>query len=84
MLIFSKKLAVCPITTHINIKDISKKLKPKLIISKIKTIDFWFKLLLKKTKNSCLRLNPHNAEFNKRSEEHKFIRPLVKKLKKFL
>ncbi len=84
MLIFSKKLAVCPITTHINIKDISKKLKPKLIISKIKTIDFWFKLLLKKKpKIAVLGLNPHNAEFNKRSEEHKFIRPLVKKLKKF-
>ena len=84
MLIFSKKLAVCPITTHINIKDISKKLKPKLIISKIKTIDFWFKLVLKKKpKIAVLGLNPHNAEFNKRSEEHKFIRPLVKKLKKF-
>ena len=83
MLIFSKKLAVCPITTHISIKDIPKKLKSKLIVSKIKTIDLWFKLLLKKKpKIAVLGLNPHNAEFNKRSEEHKFIRPLVKKLKK--
>ena len=37
----------------------------------------------KKPKIAVLGLNPHNAEFNKRSEEHKFIRPLVKKLKKF-
>ena len=38
MLISNKKLSVSPITTHIDIKDISKKLNSKIIITKIKTI----------------------------------------------
>ena len=52
MLIWNKKLSVCPITTHVNLNDVSKKLNQKLIINKIKTINFWFKRKIKKTKNS--------------------------------
>ena len=40
MLIWNKKLSVCPITTHVNLNDVSKKLNQKLIINKIKTINF--------------------------------------------
>ena len=39
MLIRNDKLSVCPITTHIDIKDIRKKLKKDLILNKIQTID---------------------------------------------
>ena len=70
MLIKNKNLAVVPITTHIDIKSISKKLKKKLIITKIKTINNWFKKTFKRKPNlAILGLNPHNAELRKETEE---------------
>ena len=42
MLIKNKKLAVCPITTHQDIKNISKKISSDLIIKKIKVINKWY------------------------------------------
>ena len=66
MLIFNEKLSVCPITTHIDINEISKKLKKINIIKKIKTIDKWYKNKIKKRpKFGVLGLNPHNAELRK-------------------
>ena len=50
MLIKNKKLSVSPITTHIDIKDVSKNISKKLIINKIMTINKWF--LKKKKKKS--------------------------------
>ena len=83
MLIWNKKLSVCPITTHVNLNDVSKKLSQKLIINKIKTINFWFKKKIKKKpKIAILGLNPHNAEMRKNSEEIKIILPAIKKLRK--
>ena len=38
MLIYNKKLSVVPVTTHIKVKDISKKLKKNLLLGKIKTL----------------------------------------------
>ena len=43
MLIKNEKLAVCPITTHVDIKNISKKINQEKIIQKISTINFWYK-----------------------------------------
>ncbi len=83
MLIGNKNLFVCPITTHIDLKDVSKKLNKKSIISKIKTINLWFlKIFKKKPKIAVLGLNPHNAELRKNSEEKKIIIPSILKLKK--
>ena len=83
MLIKNNDLAVCPITTHIDIKNISKKIKAPVIIKKIKRIDRWFRLKLKKKpKIAVLGLNPHNAELKKNSEEIRVIIPSIKKLKK--
>jgi len=83
MLIGNKKLYVCPITTHIDIKNISKKINVNLIVKKSLIIDKWFtKKFKKKPKIAILGLNPHNAEFNKNSEEEKIIKPAIKKLKK--
>ena len=83
MLIINNKLSVSPITTHINIKDISKKLKKELIINKVKTIEFWYqKKFKKKAKIAILGLNPHNAELRETSEERKIIIPAINKLKK--
>ena len=83
MLIFNKKLSVTPLTTHINISNVSKKINIKKIINKSKIIDNWFKRKLhKKPKIGILGLNPHNSELKKNSEEKKIIIPAILKLKK--
>ncbi len=83
MLIRTDKFSISPLTTHINVKDISKKINKKIIYNKIKTIDKWFKRYFKRRpKIGILGLNPHNAEFKKESEEVKIIIPSIKKLRK--
>ena len=83
MLIRNKKLSVSPITTHINVDKISKKISKKLIINKIKTLSTWYQnRYKKKPKIGILGLNPHNAELRKDSEEKKIIIPAINKLKK--
>ena len=83
MLITNGALSVVPITTHIDLKDVAKRIKKKLIIKKIKSLDKCFKdLFKKKPKIGLLGLNPHNAEFRKDSEEKKLIIPAVKQLRK--
>ena len=84
MLIRNKSLAVAPITTHLDIKQVSKKIEILTIIKKVKTINDWFKKMFnKKPKIAILGLNPHNAELRINSEERKIIIPAIKKLKKF-
>ena len=83
MLISNNNLKVSPITTHIDIKKVSRKINSKLIINKVKKIDSWFKFNFnKKPKIGILGLNPHNAELRKNSEEKTKIVPAIKKLKK--
>jgi len=83
MLISNEKFSVCPITTHIDLQDVSKRINGKVIIEKIKTIDTWYKKIKKKKSKICLLgLNPHNSEFRKNSIEQKIIIPAIKKLKK--
>jgi len=82
MLIKNKRLSVVPITTHVDIKHISRKINSIKIINKTKTAEKWFKEYLnKKPKIGMLGLNPHNAELRKGSEENKYIIPAIKKLK---
>ena len=83
MLIKNKKLSVSPITTHIDIKDVSKNISKKLIINKIMTINKWFiEKKKRKAKIGILGLNPHNSELRKNSEEKNIIIPAIKKLQK--
>ncbi len=83
MLIQSSNFAVSPITTHININQVSKKLNKNLIISKVITLNKYFKKIFKKKpKIGILGLNPHNAELRKKSEEIRIIIPAIKKLKR--
>ena len=83
MFIHNKKLSVVPITTHINIKDVSKKININLIIKKMNTLQKDFKKLFgKRPKIAILGLNPHNAELNSNSEEVRIINPAILKLKK--
>ena len=83
MMLYNPELAVVPITTHISIKEISKKITKELLLKKIIVLNnSYIKIFKKKPKIALLGLNPHNAEFNKKSEEVKIIIPTIKKLKK--
>ena len=48
MLIHNKMMSVSPLTTHIDINQVAKKIDKNLISMKVKTIDSWFKNILKK------------------------------------
>jgi len=83
MLIFNKKLAVTPITTHISISQISGKLKKKLIVKKVRTINnFYIKNFNKRPNIVILGLNPHNYSIKEKSEETEVISPAVKLIRK--
>ena len=70
MLLYNKKLSVVPITTHIKIKEISKKINKTLIAKKINVLSKNYKRIFKyKPKMAVLGLNPHNAEYSRKSEE---------------
>jgi 4-hydroxythreonine-4-phosphate dehydrogenase len=83
MMIYNKKLSVVPLTTHLEIKNITSKIKYALIKKKILTLDrSYSKLFNTKPKIVILGLNPHNSENRKNSIENKIIKPAVKKLNK--
>ena len=83
MLIKSDNFSVSPISTHIDLKKVSKKINKDLIVKKTTTIHKYLKTLLKrKPKIGLLGLNPHNAELRKNSEERTIIIPSIKSLKK--
>ncbi len=83
MLIYNKKLSVVPLTTHIPIKDVTKKITSDLIIKKILQLILCFKKLFKKNPRiALLGLNPHNSENKINSVENKIIKPSIKHLKK--
>ncbi len=83
MLIFNKKLSVSPITTHIPINKVSKKIKKKIIISKINSINnFYQKFLGFKPKIAVTGLNPHCETFAGKDFEKTEILPAIRILKK--
>ncbi len=83
MLIYNKNLSVCPITTHIKVKDVSKNLSKNKIIQKVITINKFYKKNFKiKPRIGIMGLNPHNNELKNNSEEKKIILPAIKILKK--
>ena len=82
MLIYNKKLSVCPLTTHLPLKLVSKKISKKLIIEKIELINQFYKKLDIKPKMAVLGLNPHCESVLKFNEDEKIIRPAIKMLKK--
>ena len=83
MLIYNKSLAVCPITTHIPLKDVAKKISAKSIQKKIISINnFYINKLKKKPSIAVTGLNPHCESNFKNSEEKNIIMPAIKKAKK--
>ena len=43
MLIYNKRISVCPITTHLPLKLVAKKIKPNLIVDKVILVNNFYK-----------------------------------------
>ena len=81
MLIYNKKLSVCPVTTHLPVKLIAKKINKKIIYEKVVLINsFYKKKFNMKPKIAILGLNPHCESILNYNEDDKIIKPLIKKL----
>lgn len=83
MLIYNQNLSVTPITTHIPIKYVSRKIKQNKIKNNILKINNFFEnYLKKKPRFAVLGLNPHCETVSNFSEEDKIIIPSIRKLRK--
>ena len=85
MLLYNSKFSVCPNTTHIQVKDISKKLTKKLIIKNALNIKRFYNNIvkIKNPKLIHMGLNPHSGvDFKNTTEEKKIIVPAINYLKK--
>jgi len=83
MLIFNKKLSVCPITTHLPLKLVAKKITKQVILKKVSLINNFYEKRFKfKPRIAILGLNPHCESIHDYNEDEKIIKPSIKNLKK--
>ena len=83
MLIYNKSLSVCPLTTHLPLKKVSKKIDKDIIQKKVELIDIFYKKILRqKPKIAITGLNPHCESIDIFNEDEKIIKPTVKTLSK--
>ena len=83
MIIYNKYLSVCPLTTHVPIKYVSKMIHKLELIDKVKLIEnFWKKEFGKQVKIGVAGLNPHCESIDNFNEDKNIILPTIKKLKK--
>ena len=81
MLIYNKKLSVCPLTTHLPINKVSKKINKSLIKEKVKLIDFFFKKHFKRKPLIAITgLNPHCESVDIFNEDENIVKPAIKSL----
>tara|TARA_Y100000816_G_scaffold292175_1_gene286225 strand:+ start:1078 stop:2010 length:933 start_codon:yes stop_codon:yes gene_type:complete len=82
MLIYNKKLSVCPLTTHLPIKLVAKEISKKKIREKIIIINNFFKEYLGfKPRIAVTGLNPHCESVLKFNEDTKIIDPVIRSFK---
>ena len=83
MLIYNKNLSVVPLTTHLPLKFVCRKINQRDIQKKIELIDdFYINYINKKPRIGVTGLNPHCESVHKFNEDDKIIKPIIKKLKK--
>ena len=83
MLIYNNKLSVSPITTHLPIRLVSKKINKKIIQEKILIINNFYKNILKYKPNiGVTGLNPHCETILKFNEDEKIVLSAIKSIKK--
>ena len=81
MLIYNKKLSVSPVTTHIPLSQVVKKINQNKIVRKVKIINNFYKKIFNKKPNfAILGLNPHNFSSSKTSEKKEIIDKAIKNL----
>ena len=81
MLIYNKKFSVCPLTTHLPLKDVAKNINKKSIIEKVILIDNFFKKYFKiKPRIAVVGLNPHCESVKNSNEDNLILKPTVKYL----
>ncbi|MDA9862059.1 4-hydroxythreonine-4-phosphate dehydrogenase PdxA [Candidatus Pelagibacter sp.] len=82
MLIFNKNLSVSPLTTHLALKDVHKKITKHKIYTQVNLINKFYKTKFNKLPRIAITgLNPHCESNFKNSEEDKVIIPAIKKLR---
>ena len=82
MLIYNDTLSVCPITTHLPLKLVSKKINKKIISKNISLVNnFYEKKFNIKPRIAILGLNPHCESVDKYNEDEKIIKPTIQYLK---
>jgi len=82
MLIYNETLSVCPITTHLPLKLVSKKINKKIILKNVSLVnDFYEKKFNIKPRIAILGLNPHCESVHKYNEDEKIIKPTIQYLK---
>ncbi len=82
MLIYNKKLSVCPVTTHLPIKLVAEKITKKNIKEKIVVVNnFYKKYLGFKPRIAVVGLNPHCESVLKFNEDSEIISPVIRSFK---
>tara|TARA_S200000501_G_scaffold367643_1_gene404261 strand:- start:1493 stop:2458 length:966 start_codon:yes stop_codon:yes gene_type:complete len=83
MLIYNKKLSVCPVTTHLPLKDVAKKINKTTILEKVKLINqFYIKNIGYKPSFAVTGINPHCESNSVYDQDQKVTSPAIKLLKK--
>tara|TARA_B100001057_G_scaffold483091_1_gene559379 strand:- start:3884 stop:4834 length:951 start_codon:yes stop_codon:yes gene_type:complete len=83
MLIYDNDLSVCPLTTHLPLKMVVKKINQKAIKEKVHLIDnFYKKNRGFKPKIAVTGLNPHCESILQFNEDEKILSPAINFLKK--
>tara|TARA_B100001559_G_scaffold320399_1_gene332440 strand:- start:939 stop:1868 length:930 start_codon:yes stop_codon:yes gene_type:complete len=83
MLIFNRELSICPVTTHLPLKLVPKKINQKLIVEKILLVNNFYKSQLGIKPNIAITgINPHCESVLKINEDVKIVTPAIKHAKK--
>ena len=83
MLIYNEKLSVSPITTHLPLKLVTKKINQNIIKEKIMLIQKFYKMKFNfDPKIAITCINPHCETIDSINKDEKVVTPIVKKLKK--
>ena len=83
MVIFNEKLSVSPITTHVQINDVTRKIDKRKIINNVTIINNFYKKFLGIKPNIAVTgLNPHCETFRGKDIEKTEILPAIKILRK--
>jgi len=82
MLIFNENLSVSPLTTHLALKNVHKKITKQKIYTQVNLINNFYKKKFKKLPRIAITgLNPHCESNFQNSEEEIIIIPAIKRLR---